>query len=72
MTHPLFGDYRHVQPGARLAATPMRASRPAPLPGQHNHEVLKEVGYSDDDIDDLITRGVLRSLGLGGHGRPAG
>jgi len=34
--------------------------------------VLKEVGYSDDDIDDLITRGVLRSLGLGGHGRPAG
>ena len=72
MTHPLVGDYRHVQPGARLAATPMRASRPAPLPGQHNHEVLKEVGYSDDDIDDLITRGVLRSLGLGGHGRPAG
>src|SRR6516162_3696273 len=70
MTHPLVGDYRHVQPGARLAATPMRASRPAPLPGQHNHEVLKEVGYSDDDIDDLITRGVLRSLGLGGHGRP--
>jgi len=72
MTHPLVGDYLHVQPGARLAATPMRASRPAPLPGQHNHEVLKEVGYSDDDIDDLITRGVLRSLGLGGHGRPAG
>jgi crotonobetainyl-CoA:carnitine CoA-transferase CaiB-like acyl-CoA transferase len=67
MTHPLAGDYRHIRPGARLAATPMRASRPAPLPGQHNHEVLKEVGYSDDDIDDLLTQGVLRSLGSRVH-----
>jgi len=67
MTHPLAGNYRHIRPAARLAATPMRASRPAPLPGQHNHEVLKEVGYSDDDIDDLLTRGVLRSLGSAGR-----
>jgi crotonobetainyl-CoA:carnitine CoA-transferase CaiB-like acyl-CoA transferase len=68
MTHPLAGDYRHIRPGARLAATPMRASRPAPLPGQHNHEVLREAGYSDDDIGDLLNRGVLRSLGSGVHG----
>ena len=67
MTHPLAGNYRHIRPAARLAATPMRASRPAPLPGKHNHEVLKEVGYSDDDIDDLLTRGVLRSLGSAGR-----
>jgi len=72
ITHPLAGDYRHIRPGARLAATPMRASRPAPLPGQHNHEVLKEVGYSDDDIDDLLARGVLRSPGPRAHSRPAG
>jgi crotonobetainyl-CoA:carnitine CoA-transferase CaiB-like acyl-CoA transferase len=70
MTHPLAGDYRHIRPGARLAATPMRASRPAPLPGQHNHEVLKEVGYTDNDIDDLIARGVLHSLGSRVHSRP--
>jgi crotonobetainyl-CoA:carnitine CoA-transferase CaiB-like acyl-CoA transferase len=70
-THPLAGDYRQIRPGARLAGTPMRASRPAPLPGQHNHEVLKEVGYSDDDIDDLLSRGVLRSLSSGVHSRPA-
>jgi len=71
-THPLAGDYRHIPPGARLTATPMRASRPAPLPGQHNHEVLKEAGYSDDDINDLLTRGVLRSLGSRVHRSPAG
>ena len=72
MTHPLAGDYRHIRPGARLAAAPMRASRPAPLPGQHNHEVLKEVGYSDDDIDDLRSRGVLLGFGSGAHPRSAG
>jgi crotonobetainyl-CoA:carnitine CoA-transferase CaiB-like acyl-CoA transferase len=44
----------------------MRASRPAPLPGQHNHEVLREIGYSGNDIDGLLTRGVLRSPGAKG------
>ena len=72
MTHPLAGDYRHIRPAARLAATPMQASRPAPLPGQHNREILREAGYSDGDIDDLLTRGVLRSLGSRVHSRPAG
>ncbi len=61
-THPLAGDYRHIRPGARLSATPMQATRPAPIPGQHNHEVLTELGYSDDAIDDLLTQGVLRDL----------
>jgi crotonobetainyl-CoA:carnitine CoA-transferase CaiB-like acyl-CoA transferase len=38
----------------------MEASRPAPLPGQHNAEILAELGYTDADIDDLRARGVLR------------
>jgi crotonobetainyl-CoA:carnitine CoA-transferase CaiB-like acyl-CoA transferase len=63
VAHPLAGDYRHVRPGARLAATPMRASRAAPLPGQHNREVLKEIGYSGDEIDGLLARDVLRNPG---------
>jgi crotonobetainyl-CoA:carnitine CoA-transferase CaiB-like acyl-CoA transferase len=58
--HPLVGEYREIRPGARLSATPMRATRPAPLPGEHNHEVLEELGYSADDIDALSKRGVLR------------
>jgi len=50
----------------------MQASRPAPLPGEHNHEILNEVGYSDQDIDDLRTRGVLRSPGSRTNRRPGG
>lgn len=59
--HPLAGDYRQLRPGARLSATPMRPVRHAPLPGQHNHEVLLEIGYTCEQIDELAGRGVLRS-----------
>jgi crotonobetainyl-CoA:carnitine CoA-transferase CaiB-like acyl-CoA transferase len=59
-THPVTGEYRQTRPPARLSVTPMQASRPAPLPGQHNAEILAELGYSDADIDDLRASGVLR------------
>jgi crotonobetainyl-CoA:carnitine CoA-transferase CaiB-like acyl-CoA transferase len=65
-THPLAGDYRQVRPGARLSATPMRTRHPAPVPGQHNAEVLAELGYSPEQIDDLAARRVLRSIGADG------
>ena len=65
-SHPLVGDYHQVRPGARMSATPMRARRPAPLPGQDNDEVLTELGYSAEQIEDLAVRGVLRSIGPDG------
>ena len=33
--------------------------QPAPLLGQHNHEVLSELGLSDKDIDQLEAQGVI-------------
>jgi crotonobetainyl-CoA:carnitine CoA-transferase CaiB-like acyl-CoA transferase len=33
--------------------------QPAPLLGQHNHEVLSELGLSDKDIGDLESQGVI-------------
>jgi crotonobetainyl-CoA:carnitine CoA-transferase CaiB-like acyl-CoA transferase len=33
--------------------------RPAPLLGQHNRELLAELGLSDKDIDELETQGVI-------------
>ena len=33
--------------------------QPAPLLGQHNHEVLSELGLSDKDIDELESQGVI-------------
>jgi crotonobetainyl-CoA:carnitine CoA-transferase CaiB-like acyl-CoA transferase len=41
--------------------------RPAPLLGQHNREVLTELGLSDKDIDELEARGVIGTA-LAMHG----
>ena len=60
--HPLAGTYHQTRPPARLAGTPMRAGHPAPLPGQHNDEILGELGYTQEAIADLRSRGVLRQV----------
>ena len=59
-THPVASTYKQVRPGARLTATPAAVRRPAPLPGEHNREVLSELGYTDTEVDDMLARGVLR------------
>jgi formyl-CoA transferase len=34
-------------------------TRPAPRLGEHSHQVLSELGYSDDDISQLAARGTV-------------
>ena len=60
--HPIGGTYKQVRPGARLSRTPAKVRREAPLPGQHNGEVLAMLGYSDADLCELIEQGVLRQV----------
>jgi crotonobetainyl-CoA:carnitine CoA-transferase CaiB-like acyl-CoA transferase len=54
-------------PDLRLAALPLsfagersRYATPPPLVGEHTAEVLREVGYSADAIEDLAAAGVVR------------
>lgn len=58
--HPRVGGFKVVPPPARFANSPMTVRRPAPLPGEHNREVLAEVGLSEADIAALESSGVLR------------
>ena len=57
--HPVAGDYREIVPPVRFSATPASVRRPAPLPGQHNHEVLAEAGLDESEIARLESAGVV-------------
>jgi crotonobetainyl-CoA:carnitine CoA-transferase CaiB-like acyl-CoA transferase len=56
--HPT-GTYKHIPSPARFSASPATLRRPAPLPGQHNREVLAQAGLTDAEISALEEAGVL-------------
>jgi crotonobetainyl-CoA:carnitine CoA-transferase CaiB-like acyl-CoA transferase len=59
--HPLAGTIRYARPAARFERTPAGARRPAPALGQHNREVLFELGYSHAEIAALREAGAFGS-----------
>ena len=57
--HAFIGRHAYDAPSARLSKTPWKMG-PGPCIGQHNEYVLKELlGYSDDDIADLLIEGAM-------------
>ena len=58
-THPVAGAYKTIPPPVRFAATPASVRRHAPLTGQHNEELLAELGYGPDEINELTAAGVI-------------
>jgi crotonobetainyl-CoA:carnitine CoA-transferase CaiB-like acyl-CoA transferase len=57
--HPHAGGYRVTPPLTGSVAASDLVRRHAPLHGEHNREVLAEVGYSDAELDVLQADGVL-------------
>ena len=58
--HPRAGRVRTVGSPVRLSKTPAAIRTPAPLHGQHTHEVLREVlGLNADEIAALGVAGVI-------------
>jgi alpha-methylacyl-CoA racemase len=54
------GRTRQLACPVRLAATPARTRRRAPLPGEHTDEVLREAGLAGDEIARLRAVGVVQ------------
>jgi formyl-CoA transferase len=57
--HPVHGRVRTVGNPLHMSAAPQLAARAAPLPGQHNDEVLSELGYTAADIERLRREQVI-------------
>ena len=52
-------DISVVRTGFQTNGTPMKVSSPPPTLGQHNEDLLRELGYDDDAIDMFRTKGVI-------------
>ena len=62
LDHPLCGRHTYTSWPARMSAGPSTWNRVAsPTMGQHNEEVLAELGFEVAEIDEMRRRGVISS-----------
>ena len=59
LEHPAAGLVRSIATPVRLSETPVSYRLPPPILGQHNAEVLAELGYGPADVARLETEGVI-------------
>ena len=60
--HPVAGKFKYPGAPFRMTQTPFAIRRPAPMLGQHNAEVLGELGYDSNDLAVLSATGVIIDL----------
>ena len=53
------GRVRGVKPAADFSKTPIGIAGTAPLLGEHSEEVVRELGFSEDEVRALREEGVL-------------
>jgi formyl-CoA transferase len=59
LDHPRYGRFPTVSSPLTLEGHAKVKPRPAPELGEHTREVLLELGRTDQEIDDLLSRGVV-------------
>ena len=65
--HPEVGPRRHETVAARLSKSPYKPMRAAPLMGQHNDYVFRELlGLSQAEIDELEEEDSIRMHNVSG------
>ena len=59
--HPTEGRIRNMKPSARWSETPVETNRLAPRLSEHSAEILREAGFSADEIAVLVRDGVTKA-----------
>ncbi len=59
LDHPVAGRLRQARTAARFEGTPPDLGQGAPCLGEHNDEILRELGYAPAQIDELRVLGAL-------------
>lgn len=62
MEHPTEGTLRMASPPMNLSKTPASIRRLPPRLGEHTGEVLKEAGYSDEQVGAMLAAGQARDI----------
>jgi crotonobetainyl-CoA:carnitine CoA-transferase CaiB-like acyl-CoA transferase len=57
--HPTAGEVKTVNIPVKFSETPGEILRHPPLVGEHNEEILKELGYGGDLISEMKRNGVI-------------
>ncbi len=57
--HPVAGRFKYPGAPFKMPESPFAIRRPAPLLGQHNAEILGELGYESNDLAALSANGVI-------------
>ena len=57
--HPTLGKVKQVGIAPKLSSTPGKVRSLSPLPGQHTNEILRGLGYKQEEINNLRQEGVV-------------
>ena len=59
LEHPVLGTLRGLGSPMRFGRTPVAHRRAGPRLGEHSADVLRELGWSDADVDHLASGGII-------------
>jgi crotonobetainyl-CoA:carnitine CoA-transferase CaiB-like acyl-CoA transferase len=65
LDHPTEGKIVQARPATRFSASPAGIHKLPPRLGEHTCEVLREAGFSDDEIDAMLK---ANAIGIGAEG----